>query len=164
MKHWVKFIALFSLTSAIATSAGSASALNSEEADANNTEPAPAPAVEEYNYPGADQIFAERGIRLIKGDGHIVLADCKSSDPMIKVESVTLPTSCFRVIGAQGWLTVEIPRVYLIRGGEHNVSARITVNGKTEAVDIPPGGHKPVGEGSAPPGDSPATLVELQAS
>src|SRR5262249_5888829 len=36
---------------------------------------APPAAVEDYGYPGADHVFAEKGIRLKRGDGHILLAD-----------------------------------------------------------------------------------------
>ncbi|WP_334270995.1 hypothetical protein [Saccharopolyspora indica] len=136
--------------------------MSSEDNAASSALPVnPPPAVEEYDYPGADQIFADRGIRLLKGDGGIVLADCAAEGPVIRVKSITLRDSCFRVVGASGWLTMEIPRVFAIQGGSHNVAARITSNGKTEAVDISPGEYTPVGEGES---SDPATLVELHAS
>ncbi|MGO4463813.1 hypothetical protein AB4039_42145, partial [Streptomyces sp. M-16] len=38
----------------------------------------PGYAIEDFGYPNADKILAERGITLKRGDGHIVLADCAS--------------------------------------------------------------------------------------
>ncbi|MEU6645317.1 hypothetical protein ABZ863_22560 [Saccharomonospora sp. NPDC046836] len=144
----------------LSTGAANALASKTDSTQAANQE-TPPPIVEEFHYPGGEQIFSERGIRLIKGDGHIMLTDCDTGADVIKVESVTVGTSCYAVTGERGWLTMEIPRVYLLRGDGHNVAARITVDGQTEAVDLAPGQHTPVGESQ---GSDPATLIELHAS
>lgn len=153
-------ITLLAVLSGLPTGAANAISSTSDQAVAADSV-TPAPIVEEFDYPGAEQIFAERGIRLIKGDGHIMLTSCDTDTDVIKVESVTVGTSCYEVTGERGWLTMEIPRVYLLQGDGHNVAARITVAGQTEAVDLAPGEHTPVGESS---GSDPATLIELHAS
>ncbi|MER7078498.1 hypothetical protein SAMN02982929_00764 [Saccharopolyspora kobensis] len=161
MKHALKLFTLLSLSSILFIPSPVSAVNSGDNAASSALSATPPPAVEEFNYPGADQIFAERGIRLLKGDGKIALADCATEGPVIRVKSVTLRDSCFRVVGASGWLTMEIPRVFAIQGGSHNVTARITTDGKTEAVDISPGEYTPVGEGES---KDPATLVELHAS
>ena len=47
----------------------------------------PPPVVEDYTYPGAAAILAQRGIKLIKGNGGIRYADCASGGGQVKVES-----------------------------------------------------------------------------
>lgn len=163
MKFTPKLFGLFSMAALLTASAGAASAVNSEDKLTNDVAAeAPPPAVEQYNYPGADQIFTERSIRLLRGDGNIVLVDCGAEKTVIKVEAVEVGISCYEVLGETGWLTLEIPRVYTIEGDEHNVVAHLTSNGKTQVVDIDPGEHTSVGEGQAD-GD-PSTLVKLHAS
>ncbi|GAB3280292.1 hypothetical protein GCM10027563_09000 [Parasphingorhabdus pacifica] len=67
MKHPAKLVGLFLLTPIVAASTGTATALSSENSSSIAAVPdTPPPAVEEYNYPGADQIFAEREIRYSK--------------------------------------------------------------------------------------------------
>ncbi|MBA8823462.1 hypothetical protein FHX42_000791 [Saccharopolyspora lacisalsi] len=147
----------------MATSTGVAVALTGEKTQ-QVAAGSPPPAVEDHSYPGADRIEAETGIRLIEGDGHIVKVDCAKETPLIKVDSSTLGSSCYEVLGESGWLTMEIPKVYALEGDDHNLNAYVTTNGKTQAVDVGPGEYTPVGEGQQPPDNDPATLVELQAS
>jgi hypothetical protein len=50
-------------------------------------EEGPGYAIEDYGYPNADKILADRGIRLKRGDGHITLADCASATDLFEVWS-----------------------------------------------------------------------------
>ncbi|WP_223874567.1 hypothetical protein [Salinispora fenicalii] len=129
--------------------------------------------VEDFDYPGASQVEAELGIKLIKGDGHIMLADCGAnpSNPpadliLVQSNDFSLPSGrnfCFRANGASGYLTVEIPKVYFVRGDDtHTVAAKVEVKDdptvvETEQVD--PGEWQPLGVGQSR-GD--ANLLELR--
>ncbi|WP_157606513.1 hypothetical protein [Saccharomonospora cyanea] len=151
------------MTTAAALTAGVAGATpeNDNGPTMESISETPPPAVEDYYYPGADQIFSDRGIRLIQGDGNIVLVDCTTDVDVIRVDSVTVGSSCYQVIGERGWLTMEIPRVYLVQADDHNVAGRITVDDEVQAIDLAPGEHTPVGESDD---GNPATLIELHAS
>lgn len=121
------------------------------------------PGIEEdFTYPGADKIFAERGIRLLKGDGHILLVECDNSAGLVKVWSpFSTEPSCFRVIRAPGLLTLELPEVYGIRAGQQSLAAVVTINGTTETISVEQERWAPVGVGA---NMAPATLIELRAS
>lgn len=94
-------------------------------------------AVEDFNYPQADQIFAEKGIRLKRGDGHIVLADCKSGTNQLEVWSYeSVEAICFNVSGKSGWLTLEIPSVFGIRGNDFNTQVDMTTEGEEKSFDV----------------------------
>ncbi len=125
------------------------------------------PGIEEnYDYPYADNIFAEKGLRLLKGDGHILLADCGSADVVRVLSFSSRGELCFQVKGAQGYLTLELPKTYLIkddRGDNHSLSAKVTVDGKTESVAVKKNEWTPVGQGRSPT-SGPATLLEIRAS
>ncbi len=162
MRHGFRLIGV-GIVIAMATSTGVAVALTGEKTQQVAAAASPPPAVEDHSYPGADRIEAKTGIRLIEGDGHIVKVSCGKNATLIEVNSRDLGTSCYEVIGEGGWLRMEIPSVYAIKGDDHNVAAYVTVNGKTLAVDVKPGEYTPVGEGNGTDND-PATLVELQAS
>ncbi|MGQ4423810.1 hypothetical protein ACN6LL_006003 [Streptomyces violaceoruber] len=98
---------------------------------------APGYAVEDFNYPQADQIFAEKGIRLKRGDGHIVLADCKSGTNQLEVWSYeSVEAICFNVSGKSGWLTLEIPSVFGIRGNDFNTQVDMTTEGEEKSFDV----------------------------
>ncbi|WP_371655248.1 MULTISPECIES: hypothetical protein [unclassified Streptomyces] len=120
--------------------------------------------VEDFAYPGATGIEAEKKITLIKGDGHIVLADsCDGSPQQIKVWTRNNDGKdvCFRAIGKSGYLTMKIAEVWAVETGDHPVTADLTADGgKThQSVDVGPGRFKAVGEAS---GSQPAALLELR--
>lgn len=121
----------------------------------------PPVAVEEFNYPDADKILAEKGIKLLKGDGHLLLADCDSSANQIQVwtRQTAEGMYCFRATGASGYLTLEVADVFAIQTSDRPVSADLTAEGKTETVDVPKDNFKGVGEGV---GGAPTVLVELR--
>jgi hypothetical protein len=133
----------------------------------------PSSLVEDYSYPGAAQVEAARGIKLIKGDGHISLIDC-GSDPNLPPENLILVQSsrqgtpaetnyCFKAIGTSGLLTMEIGEVYFIRGeGERTIGAKVEVQDATPVVEterVDPGEWQPIGIGQ---GRGEATLLELR--
>src|SRR5882757_1489294 len=133
--------------------------------------------VEDYNYPGADEIFAEAGIKLISGDGHIVLTKCPAGPDTVGLIQVNTNDRvgygkdgwvCFRVTAPSGHLSLKIPGVYAIRGdglhtGEgHKLRAEVTTDaGQHSTVDVKSDGTTQVGIGK---GDAPTTLLQLDAA
>ncbi|MEU4157839.1 discoidin domain-containing protein [Actinoplanes sp. NPDC026670] len=121
----------------------------------------PTSVVDDRAYPGAEQIFAERGVRVIKGDGNIRYApDCAADPDLLRVEQLVgseLRTTCFDVRGPRGFLTLELPNAFLVRGADRPVTARSTFEGETETVTVPPYAYEPIGNGNAT-----HTLVELR--
>lgn len=135
--------------------------------------------VEDFAYPGADQILADKGVQLISGDGHIMLTDCPpgpNTGGFIRVNTTSAVGStgdgklCFRVTGSTGHLSVKIPAVYSLRGdggtpGQgHNLKAQLTTDaGLHTTVDVPSDETTEVGI-AATPSTAPTTLLQLDAS
>lgn len=126
----------------------------------------PPSAVEDFAYPSAGAVLAEKGILLKKGDGHILLADCDATADQIRVltvadeEGTRQGTYCFTASGATGYLTMELPRVFALEAADHPISADLTASGKTTTVDVAEDGFEPVGEGSV--GGVQSVLVEIR--
>lgn len=121
-------------------------------------------AVETFDYPQADRILQERGILLKRGDGHIVLADCASDENLLQVWATGHSTRfCFRVTGDEGYLALEMPAVYSIRGNDYEAQVDMTVDGEERTYDIPQNTWTAVGA-SADPESGPQTLVEIRTS
>lgn len=137
-----------------------------EEAPGQQADGTPPTAVELFGYPGAESILATKGIKLVKGDGHILLADCDQTPGQIKVLTVgddsvgRDDTYCFEATARTGRLTLELPRVFALETGDHPISADLTANGTTTTVDVPEGGFEPVGEGTV--GGARSVLVEIR--
>ncbi|WP_266382514.1 hypothetical protein [Streptomyces canus] len=124
---------------------------------------APGYAVEDFDYPQADKILAEKKILLKRGDGHITLADCVTGTGQLEVQARDKSKVCFDVKGTSGWLTLEIPSVYLIRGNDYATEADLTVGTEEQTYDIAKNAWTPVGEST----DEQArewTLLELRTS
>lgn len=134
--------------------------------------------VEDYAYPGAAEILATQNVRLLSGDGHIVIVDC-ATPPVGDIGLLKVRTTdetigadgigrvCFQVTSPSGWLNLEVPGVYEIRGdGQrtgtgHEVTAELeTDEGDEVTVDIDPDGSTQVGLG-ADPNASPTMLLRL---
>ncbi|WP_216214394.1 hypothetical protein [Amycolatopsis aidingensis] len=126
--------------------------------------------VEDFGYPGADAIFAERGVRLLKGNGNLLLTDCGRSG-LIEVLSNDLDRICFEVPvsgeaetrgggGPRAWLTMEIPSVFLIKGDSNESEATLTTEEGTKVYDIEPNKYNSVGEGADPDG-GPQDLLKI---
>lgn len=126
-------------------------------------------AVETFEYPNAAKILKEQGIALRKGDGHILLADCRVSKDIQVMTSMDHPGQterglyCFKVTGTgkTGYLSLEIPKVYNIMTGDVAVRASLTAEGQTQTVTVPKNDGKGVGTGGTPP-TAPTVLVELR--
>jgi hypothetical protein len=137
----------------------------------------PPPAVELGTYPGAAEILEQSSIRLLRGDGHIVFADCATT-PVDNIGVIKVHTTepigpggdglvCFKVTAPAGWLTLEVPAVYEIRGdGQragtgHPLRADVTTeDGDRTTVQVNPSGSTPVGIGASPDNE-PTTLLRL---
>ncbi|MFJ6908249.1 hypothetical protein [Streptomyces griseoluteus] len=124
---------------------------------------APGYAVEDFNYPQADKILAEQGITLKRGDGHIVLAACDSEPGLMEVWARSKDKVCFRVTGNSGWLTLEIPSVYGIKGNDYSAQVDMTVGTEEQSYDIDKNSWTPVGESADEQGRE-FMLVEIRTS
>lgn len=130
----------------------------------------PPSAVEDFAYPDADRIQREAGIKLIRGDGHIIFAACGETGSQIKVETVQgaggnpRGTYCFKVTGKSGYLTLELPRVFALETADHPISAALRPQddptAKAQTVTVDKNKIQNVGEGAS--GGSPAVLLELR--
>jgi hypothetical protein len=134
--------------------------------------------VEDGAYPGAGDIEATQHIRLISGDGHILLADCATT-PVNDIGVMKVWTTdvigpdgqglvCFRVTASTGLLNLNVPAVYEIRGdgqragAGHKATAEVTTDaGVHTSVTVNPSGSTQVGIGTSPNAD-PTTLLQLK--
>lgn len=133
---------------------------SSARAVAGADDTAPPSAVEDFQYPNAAKILQQRGIKLLKGDGHILLLDaCGSSTQQIKVWTGTTEI-CFQANSTTGYLTLEVPDVIRLQTGEHPISADLTAEGATETVEVAKGSAKSVGEGTVD--GAPSVLVAIR--
>ncbi|MGW0516165.1 hypothetical protein [Crossiella sp. NPDC003009] len=113
------------------------------------TQDTPPPAVEDFAYPDADKIFKDKGIRLHRGDGNIILVDCAAGGDPVKVRSRDRDEICFKVLGSTGKLAMELDQTFAIRGNSgHKVTALVSVNGKNESVLVPQNKWIGIGEGT----------------
>ena len=129
--------------------------------------------VEDFAYPGADAVLAEHGLTVFTGDGHVVPvssgeAGSGSCAPgLIQVETMVEEEPygafyCFRTSGTRGFLTLEVPQTFLLRGGSTTVEATAELaSGAEESYTVTPNTSVAVdpGVGSAWPQ---AILVELR--
>ncbi|WP_433340786.1 hypothetical protein [Streptomyces sp. CA-253872] len=147
-------------TSVSAGHSGAAAATSATSA-ASVADEAPGYLVEDFDYPNAAKIKEEQGITLKRGDGHIVLADCGSQDGLLEIwERNRSEHICFRVTGTSGYLSLEIPAVYGIKGAaDQSADVTMTTDDKTTHYDIAKNTITPVGE-SVDPGNDYA-LVEI---
>ncbi|MFE4590118.1 protein kinase family protein [Streptomyces laurentii] len=106
----------------------------------------PGHAIEDFGYPNADKILAERNITLKRSDGHILLADCASATDLLEVWSRKKDKICFRVTGTSGYLTLEIPSVFAIKGNGYSAQVDMTVGTEEKTFEIDKNSWTPVGE------------------
>ncbi|WKK25751.1 hypothetical protein QZH56_09235 [Streptomyces olivoreticuli] len=123
----------------------------------------PGYAVEDFGYPEADKILADKGITLKRGDGHILLADCADATGLIQIIARNKSKVCFRVTGDSGYLALEIPAVHSIRGNDYAARVDMTVGSERKTFDISKNIWTPVGESGDPQGRE-HTLVEIRTS
>jgi hypothetical protein len=133
--------------------------------------------VEDFGYPGAEEILEQQGAELISGDGHIMLADCQTPPVgdigLMKVYTTELigedhnGVVCFKVLGPVGVLHLRLPAVIEVRGDGvrsgtgHKGTATVTSDdGVTVTKALNPSGSIQFGIGE-PGGTVPATLLKL---
>ncbi|WP_433832296.1 trypsin-like serine protease [Actinoplanes sp. CA-015351] len=124
--------------------------------------------VEDYGYPDAAVIQATRRITLGRGDGRILLADCGSGTPaddLIVVEThdadLGFPRFCFKARGTAGWLTLDLPKTFLVRADTGRALAATTRSATaTSTVTVAAGQYRGVGIGEE--GGAESALVELR--
>ncbi|MFJ7154208.1 hypothetical protein ACIQUQ_04655 [Streptomyces sp. NPDC101118] len=109
-------------------------------------EEGPGYAIEDYGYPNADKILAERNITLKRGDGHILLADCDSATDLMEVWSREKEKICFKVSGTRGYLALEIPSVFAVKGNNYSAEVDMTVGTEEKSFDVNKNSWTPVGE------------------
>ncbi|WP_371515711.1 FG-GAP-like repeat-containing protein [Kitasatospora sp. NBC_01300] len=132
-------------------------------ANASTTGTAPF-TVEDYSYPGADRILAESGIRLKSGNGNITLTTCSSGAGLLRIMARTRDDICFRMTGAVGRLSLEVPRVHGIQSdGVRDVSVSMSVDGATTSFKVDKNLWTAVGE-AADPQSRPHTLLDITAT
>ncbi|MFJ9939538.1 hypothetical protein [Streptomyces erythrochromogenes] len=97
----------------------------------------PGYAVEDFSYPNADKILAEQKIKLKSGNGHILLAECTGAPELMEVFPLKNEKVCFRVTGDVGYLSLEIPSVFGVKGNNYAAQVEMTTGTeqKTFAVD-----------------------------
>ena len=134
-------------------------------------------AVETFDYPRSEEILAEHGILLERGDGHIVAdLECATQPDedgvgamrvRYTVESGGARTLCLVVRGDHGRIDLRVPNVYSIRGDGYETGAG---HEYTAVVDTPSGepveitgdadSYTPVGIG-ADPDSEPTVLLQI---
>ncbi|MFE2728158.1 hypothetical protein [Kitasatospora sp. NPDC059327] len=137
-------------------------------AAADTTPPAPpttadtsaAPlALEDFAYPGANGVIK---VKLLRGDGHITLADCSSPSQIqiwTRAPGNTDNRICFAADTTTGFLALELPDVFAVQTSGRSLRASLTADGGTQTLDVPKDGFKGVGEGVS---RAPTTVVELR--
>lgn len=138
-------------------------------AEAADTPPS---LVESYTYPGADAILAEHGLKVLKGDGHVLFVTSRSYDEgqcepgQIQVEQATEEPPygsyfCFETRGSQGFLTLDVPGTVGVRSGSAALQVKVTLPGGDKTYSVAANGYVATspGAGAAVPQ---ATLVALR--
>ncbi|GAA4919346.1 hypothetical protein GCM10023237_44840 [Streptomyces coeruleoprunus] len=146
----------------LALTTGGAGASPDAPAIGSVADAAPGYAVEDFNYPQADKILAEKGFLLKRGDGHIVLTDCGPAG-LLEVWARSKEKICFRFTGNKGYLSLELPSVYGIKGNDYTTSVTMTVNTEEKKFNVDKNSWTPVGESADPDGRE-HMLVEIIAS
>ncbi|WP_185921840.1 hypothetical protein [Streptomyces sp. WAC06614] len=126
-------------------------------------EDGPGYAIEDFGYPNADKILAERNIVLKRGDGHILLADCASANDLLEVWSRSKEKICFKVTGTTGYLTLEIPSVFAVKGNDYAAQVDMKVGAEEKTWDVNKNSWTAVGESADEQGRE-FLLMEIRTS
>ncbi|MFD7103490.1 hypothetical protein [Streptomyces celluloflavus] len=117
-------------------------------------------AVEDFSYPGAAKILAEKNLKLKSGDGNIMLAECSSEPNLLQFIGRERENFCFRVTGTKGYLSLEVPAVTGVQTNDYNAHVEMTVDKETKSYDIGKNTWQGIGETIDPAGRD-HTLVEI---
>ncbi|MFD9633136.1 hypothetical protein [Streptomyces violascens] len=116
--------------------------------------------VEGFSYPHAEKVLADKGLKLKRGDGHIVLAECGSDPGLLRFLGREREDFCFRVTGQKGYLSLEVPAVAGVQTTDHSARVNMTVGAETKSYDIGKNKWQGIGEATDPAGRD-HTLVEI---
>ncbi|MGW2819533.1 hypothetical protein ACWC24_00785 [Streptomyces sp. NPDC001443] len=120
--------------------------------------------MEDFNHPQADEVLAEQGIVLERGDGRITLADCASESGLLQVMARRQSkTVCFKTVGNSGRLTLEIPAAYVVKGNDCATQVDVTVGDGEKSFGVTKNTWTAVGESAAEEGRE-LMLVEIRTS
>ncbi|MFE2326256.1 hypothetical protein ACFXD5_20410 [Streptomyces sp. NPDC059385] len=122
----------------------------------------PGYAIEDFGYPNADKILAEKKIVLKRGDGHILLADCGAPE-LFEVWSREKEKVCFKISGNKGYLSLEIPAVFAVKGNNYAAQVDMTVGTEEQSFDVKKNSWTPVGESADAQGRD-FILMEIRAN
>ncbi|MFE7313070.1 hypothetical protein ACFU7T_08160 [Streptomyces sp. NPDC057555] len=126
----------------------------------------PPSAVEDFEYPNAAKLLKEKGIKLGRGDGHILLSECTGANILVRTTHTSADNYkyCFKATGKKGYLTLEVPEVFSVDSKGPAFQATVTSEGQKKTVHVAEGASKAVGVGDLDPGSSgkPAVLIELR--
>ncbi|MFI5867852.1 hypothetical protein [Streptomyces sp. NPDC051546] len=118
-------------------------------------------AVESFDYPDAARILKEKNLKLKRGDGNIVLAECSSDPGLLKFIGRDRDDFCFRVTGKTGYLTLEVPAVTGVQSKDQSAKVDMTVDGETKHYEVPKNSWQGIGE-TIDPESREHVLVEIR--
>jgi hypothetical protein len=158
------YIAVAGLTvAAVVTGVGTVAAAQGAGPAAAAAADEPSSIVEQFDYPAAAQIQADRDLLLKKGNGHLLLTDCVVGADLVQVRSRNRDPFCFEVTAPGGWVTMELSDAYLVfSDSEHTTVADYTVDGVSDTATVAPGAAAGIGEGETE--GATAVLLKLTAS
>jgi hypothetical protein len=128
-------------------------------------------AVEDFAYPGAEQLLQDRKIVLKRGDGKIVLKGgngdqgkdaCQEARDIFVESRLDKQGFCFTTTGTSGYLTMEIPEAFFLWTQDRAMKATVTADGKNSVYEAPKNDITAIGETDSPGGEKRSVLVELR--
>ncbi|WP_309144296.1 hypothetical protein [Streptomyces sp. BR123] len=123
----------------------------------------PGYAVGDFAYPNADKILAEGKIKLKSGNGHTLLAECTGAPELMEIFSHENAKACFRVTGDKGYLSLEIPAVFGVKGNNYAAQVAMSVGTEEKTFTVDKNARPAVGETADEQGRD-FTLLEIRTS
>ncbi|WP_229886942.1 hypothetical protein [Streptomyces subrutilus] len=117
-------------------------------------------AIEDFGYPDAAKIEADRAIVLKRGDGNVLLQACDGTQDVTVNTRSGEKDYCFDVKAKPGYLTLSVPKAWGIWTGDAPVKSTIEAGGKTTVIDAPANDFTSFGEATAEGVSS--ALIELR--
>lgn len=153
------------LTGAVAATsyASTGNAANDARQTAARSSELPPTAVEDFSYPDAERILKEKDLKLKRGDGNIVLAECGSDPGQLKFVARNREDFCFKVTGKTGYLSLEVPSVGGVQSGDYRAKVEMRVGEEQKSFDVPKNSWTGIGENADPSGRE-HMLLEIRAS
>ncbi|AXE27823.1 hypothetical protein C0216_28345 [Streptomyces globosus] len=103
-------------------------------------------AIEDGAYPNADKILAEQKIKLKSGNGHILLAECTGAAELMEVFSHANEKICFKTTGDKGYLSLEIPAVFGVKGNAYAAQVDMSAGDEEKTFTVDKNAWTAVGE------------------